>query len=386
MKCPKCGSVSYAGFEQCKKCGYPLVKAAPKKSSSLLTSLFPEGVPLVSSVPVEGLPIRTDNAPRTGPELPTKQTPPPELPPANRSSSQEDRTAAERSRGDESSANWREELSERVVNFRKRRARLNPDADPAGSLEVEFEHPGKPEDMRSIFDAGAREDRDLGFDLEIGESAVTRGEDGPPREILSLEESGDEMTQLDAAAGESAQMSWDEPTGKSSPMEILVGAPAERASEEKEEPLTIIIAPLSRRFLAGLTDALVLILGAAVFGMIFWRFCGRVSPGPLNIAVLGLVGVILIFAYFGVFTAMAFATPGLLYLGCEIRNLQGGHPTVRESFWRAFGVLVSLSALMVGFLWAYVDSDRLTWHDRMSGTVITEEPRAADLTAPKAET
>ncbi len=128
-----------------------------------------------------------------------------------------------------------------------------------------------------------------------------------------------------------------------------------------------------------------LILGAAVFGIIFWRFCGRLSLVPLNIAVLGLVAVILIFAYFAFFTAIASATPGLLWMGCEIRNLQGGYPTVRESFWRAFGILVSLSALMLGFVWACVDSDSLTWHDRMSGTVITEEHSVPDLANVKAE-
>jgi hypothetical protein len=47
------------------------------------------------------------------------------------------------------------------------------------------------------------------------------------------------------------------------------------------------------------------------------------------------------------------------------------HPTVRESCWRAFGVLVSTSALLLGFIWAWVDSQGLTWHDRMSGTFIT---------------
>ncbi|MGD1104323.1 MAG: hypothetical protein ABSA59_19915, partial [Terriglobia bacterium] len=61
-------------------------------------------------------------------------------------------------------------------------------------------------------------------------------------------------------------------------------------------------------------------------------------------------------------------------------------PTVRESFWRAFGVLVSLSALMLGFVWACVDSDGLTWHDRMSGTVIAEGRNAADLAGLNAET
>ena len=202
-------------------------------------------------------------------------------------------------------------MSERVENFRKRRARLQPDADPAGNLELDFEGPDKPEDHRSLDDAlGTPEDRDSGFDLEIGESAMARGKDDPSRETLSLEESGDETMQLDAAPAEAEEMSLGEPLAKSPPMEILVGSPTETAPEEEEGAEGIFLAPLGRRFLAGLTDALVLILGAAVFGIIFWRFCGRLSLVPLNIAVLGLVAVILIFAYFAVFTAIASATPG----------------------------------------------------------------------------
>jgi hypothetical protein len=41
---------------------------------------------------------------------------------------------------------------------------------------------------------------------------------------------------------------------------------------------------------------------------------------------------------------------------------------------------------MLGFIWACVDSDTLTWHDRMSGTVITMEHTAAHLAGLKAET
>jgi uncharacterized RDD family membrane protein YckC len=305
------------------------------------------------------------------------------------SSSKENRTVADGSRVDERPQDWREELSERIENFRKRRARLQPEVDSIGNLELDFEGPDKPEDKRSLGDAlGTPEDRDSGFDLEIGESAVARGKDGPSRETLSLEESGEEMMQLDAAPAEAEaeEMSLGEPLAKSPPMEILVGSPTETTPEEEEEAEGIFLAPVGRRFLAGLTDALVLILGAAVFGIIFWRFCGWLSLVPLNIAVLGLVAVILIFAYFAVFTAIASATPGLLWMGCEIRNLRGDYPTVRESFWRAFGVLVSLSALMLGFVWACVDSDGLTWHDRMSGTVIAEGRNAADLAGLNAET
>jgi uncharacterized RDD family membrane protein YckC len=275
-----------------------------------------------------------------------------------------------------------------VANFRHRRARLRPEADSAGNLELDFAGPDQPGDIRSLGDAReTSENRDSGFDLDIGKSPMTRDEGGLTIEMVPLEESGDDMMQLDDPPARVEEMSFGEPVPPSRPMEILVNSPTTAAPEEQAEEATgIFLAPLGRRFLAGLTDAAVLLVGAAVFGIIFWRVCGRLSLVPLNIAVLGFVAVILIFAYFAVFTAIASATPGLLWAGCEIRNLRGDYPSARESFWRAFGVLVSLSALMLGFVWACFDSDSLTWHDRMSGTVITEAQNAAHLASLKAGT
>jgi uncharacterized RDD family membrane protein YckC len=131
------------------------------------------------------------------------------------------------------------------------------------------------------------------------------------------------------------------------------------------------LAPVGTRFLAGLADALVLVLSAALFGVIFWRSGGHLTPNPLNLGVVGAIIIFLIFSYFGLFTTLTSTTPGLLWMGCEIRRQSGGYPTASESSWRAFGILVSTSALMLGFIWACVDSDSMTWHDRMSGTCIT---------------
>jgi uncharacterized RDD family membrane protein YckC len=155
-------------------------------------------------------------------------------------------------------------------------------------------------------------------------------------------------------------------------MEIVVGLPEEAMPAKEEEPQRMYPAPVGRRFLAGLTDALVLVAGVGLFGVIFWRSGGHLSRNPVSFAVMGLVAIIFIFAYFALFTALTSTTPGLLWMGCDIRNLQGVCPTPRESLWRAFGVLVSLSAFMLGFVWSWVDSDSLTWHDRMSGTFIAE--------------
>jgi len=73
----------------------------------------------------------------------------------------------------------------------------------------------------------------------------------------------------------------------------------------------------------------------------------------------------------GLFTALIFSTPGLVWMGIEVRSLYDSPPDYRESCLRAFGYLVSIAALMLGFLWALVDSESLTWHDRISGTCLT---------------
>jgi uncharacterized RDD family membrane protein YckC len=145
------------------------------------------------------------------------------------------------------------------------------------------------------------------------------------------------------------------------------------------ELLTLPVAPMGRRFLAGLADALVLLLAGGLFALIFWRVGGHLTPVTPNLAVLAFIAVIFVWAYFGLFTALTFSTPGLTWMGIEVRNMEGWPPAPRESLLRAFGYLVSLLALMIGFLWALVDSNGLTWHDRISGTFLTPVNQEAPL-------
>ena len=351
----------------------------------MLTSLFPEGVRPVAHPLPESLPEPAENPGRGDPELPTLEAPRPETAPEPVTSSQGNLTVAGRSRVDEQPQDWREELSERVESFRKRRAHLQPDAEPVGNLELDFESIDKPEDHRS-FDGALGTPEDQRFGVRFGNRRIPRGpRRGPTRrgETPALEESGDDMMQLDAAPVEAEEMSLGEPVGKSPPMEILVGSPTETAPEEEERAEGILLAPLGRRFLAGLTDALVLILGAAVFGIIFWRFCGRLSMVPLNIAVLGLVAVILIFAYFAVVHCRCFRHARIAVDGMrdpQFARRLSDRARILLARLRGTGVAFGAHA---GFHLGRVDSDGLTWHDRMSGTVITEEHTAAESRRPE---
>jgi len=59
----------------------------------------------------------------------------------------------------------------------------------------------------------------------------------------------------------------------------------------------------------------------------------------------------------------------------KVVDTQGGAPTV-QALWLRFGVAtVSLALAGLGFWWAWIDRERLTWHDRLSGTRMIRLPR-----------
>ena len=212
----------------------------------------------------------------------------------------------------------------------------------------------------------------LTIDAEIAPPAAL--EDEVQHSDAETQERGDAGLEiLDSALPQADEFAIEPASPADNPLEIVVGpsevdAPA--AASQLELP-ALLVAPMGRRFLAGLVDTLVLLLGGGLFALIFWRAGGHLTPVPPNLAIVALIAVIFVCAYFGLFTALTFSTPGLSWMGIEVRNMEGWPPAPRESILRAFGYLVSLSSLMIGFLWALVDSDGLTWHDRISGTFLT---------------
>jgi uncharacterized RDD family membrane protein YckC len=188
-----------------------------------------------------------------------------------------------------------------------------------------------------------------------------------------VQEVGEQLDLLDSELIQTDEFALEPASPGNNDMEILVGPtevdPHTAASQLGLQALPV--ASIGRRFLAGLADGLFLLLGAGLFALIFWRAGGHLAPVPLNLIILALMAVLFLFAYFGLFTALTFSTPGQNLMGIEVRNLGGWPPVPREACLRAFGYLVSISAVMLGFLWALVDSDGLTWHDQISGTFLT---------------
>ncbi|MEJ2007904.1 MAG: RDD family protein [Acidobacteriota bacterium] len=266
---------------------------------------------------------------------------------------------------------WQTDLAERVQEYRQRRAHLNKNKkNSQETLEFDFDSPSsaKEKTRPSVIEFPSAEE------LERRSRNLPQEHPDPPSapvDILEFapEDEGDEAEPI-ARAKTKRQ-------AETGPLEIELGPSTGTSSEGigEAENSGMPIAPLASRFAAGIIDVLILLVGAAIFALIFWKTGGRFSSRPVELAAGGLIGVFLLFLYFAGCTAISSATPGLIWAGLEVRTFEGNPPELLECFWRAFGYLVSGSALMLGFVWSVVDADRLTWHDRMSGTFLTPARR-----------
>jgi uncharacterized RDD family membrane protein YckC len=265
---------------------------------------------------------------------------------------------------------WREELAGKIEDHRRKRSRLRGDFDPKSSLDLEFGTlPGESVPEGVDADLSPPEQDQVDVDSPLSHS----GEEIPVLDSIPLVKPVETMRVLTSAAVEAGESLLGEDDAFAQPVEIILESPPASASRSnpRQTPGGLRVAPLGKRFLAGLADMLILLSGAGLFALIFWIVGGHFTMNVLNLTVFGSIATLFVIAYFGAFCALSSSTPGLLMMNMELRSLAGGQPSPTESFWRAFGYLVSAASLMLGFAWALVDSDHLTWHDHMSGTYIT---------------
>lgn len=98
-------------------------------------------------------------------------------------------------------------------------------------------------------------------------------------------------------------------------------------------------------FIAGGVNALIALLLAAAAALLFW-----LAPGT---------------------------TPGKLAIAAEVVDERTGcPPAMAQRIGRAFGVLLSLVPLGLGFLWVAFHPKKQGWHDKLAGTLVVRARRA----------
>ena len=396
VKCPKCGAFSYPGLSQCNMCGASLV---PAKTPPAPTgpAAHDEHPGLGPSPPVgQAATALQDEAEATDAaavildsaqgkaEVARGQRPDTRPPAVNLDLGFEperrEHTAAAGTSRSQNEDPWRQEVSDRVLSFRRRRAKLRNESPEDQNLDFEFERSEtrasvEPEMERFLeFPQNTgRIDAEIGRPAALEDDALYQDEETrePSEEVFEIPDSprprGDDF-ELEPEPGNR--------------LEIVV-EPAEseaRATASQLEQEAFQVASMSSRFLAGLIDGLLLLLSGGLFASIFSFAGGHLALVPLNLVVMGVIAFVFVWSYFAMFTALASSTPGQSIVGIEARNMEGWPPDRRESLLRAFGYLVSLSAFMLGFFWALVDSESLTWHDRISGTFLTPVEQNAPAT------
>jgi hypothetical protein len=183
---------------------------------------------------------------------------------------------------------------------------------------------------------------------------------------------------------------------------IWLDGPAEAVSARSEvaanEPLELAVAvlepaSLKRRGMAGAINFAIVAAGmtafaatvAAMFGHeagVSWHTglpmvasvreiaAAIAAATDLQAKSAGLVAaascVVLLLVYHALFFCFSTATPGMRWVRIAFCTFEDGNPTRRAVRRRMLGTLLSACPLGMGYAWAALDEERLTWHDRMS--------------------
>ena len=136
------------------------------------------------------------------------------------------------------------------------------------------------------------------------------------------------------------------------------------SERESPEPAGIL-----RRFAALLYDTLLLggVLFAASALALIVNGGQPIHGTNLYYSAYMLLASFLFFAWFWLHGGQ---TLGLRVWGLQLVRSDGGPLTLRHALLRYLAALLSWAACGVGFLWVLTDRERLTWHDRLSGTRI----------------
>jgi len=133
-------------------------------------------------------------------------------------------------------------------------------------------------------------------------------------------------------------------------------------------------ADLLRRFAAMFYDALLLaallmLATAVVLPFTHGEAIAAGSPGWMRYSYRALL-VAVVAGYFGFFWTHSGQTLGMLAWRIRVIRADGSLLRWRDVFKRLAAALLSWSAVGLGYLWLLFDRERLTWHDRLSGTRI----------------
>ena len=148
---------------------------------------------------------------------------------------------------------------------------------------------------------------------------------------------------------------------------------------------SLTAAPFWRRVAAIIYDAILLIAIWFVTTMIYMALKGMIigveamqniaeAELPTSDLLLTLCLLSTTFLFFAYFWQKLGQTLGMQVWRIRIQTIAGKGINWQQSALRFAGAAISFVTLGIGYLWMLWDKDRMTWHDKMSGTRVVFVP------------
>jgi len=125
------------------------------------------------------------------------------------------------------------------------------------------------------------------------------------------------------------------------------------------------------RLVAGFTDFAIAAMIYSVFILVtYFEMPDSVAVDRRVAGVYAVGFLVLVTIYFFLFMISGSQTPGMKQRQLIAVTSEGTPLDPHRACMRGFGYMVSILPLMLGFLWAVIDPEHLTWADKVSGTYI----------------
>jgi uncharacterized RDD family membrane protein YckC len=129
-------------------------------------------------------------------------------------------------------------------------------------------------------------------------------------------------------------------------------------------------APLSQRVVAGAVDAALVLIAVGTFALTFLKLAEEIPRSRLAlVCALAACGIFwLLFQY--MFLTYRRSTPGMQIAQLELCTFAGEPASRFVRQCRALASALSGFSAGLGYAWAFIDEDQLSWHDRMTQTYV----------------
>jgi uncharacterized RDD family membrane protein YckC len=148
--------------------------------------------------------------------------------------------------------------------------------------------------------------------------------------------------------------------------------PATKPAVECDAP----VASIRSRCQAVAVDLLLVLAADSLF---FGFLLAAIRPLPFDrpaVLLFGLASALILVFYKLLGCILSDRSPGLRFAGLRLLHFHGRPANRRQRLLRVAASLLSLLPVGIGFWWALLDEERLTFHDQISGTFPSPDEQA----------